>query len=295
MADQLRAGVLVTQRYPGYKDIPGVRYHFPKAKYQNAMQQLLGAMVVLYEPRRGGTSPTSSGGGRSAFTAIAYVDKLWDDPEDATHAYADLRHAMDFNSPVRIQDTPVSGKSLQSAVLPIAFEVASEIVARGLAVPVPHADAAQREGLADVDDLVNITERRIEEVVVNKRVRAASFRFNIVERVYKGRCALTGVRMTNGHGRAETDAAHIRPVESDGPDTVRNGMALMKSIHWAFDRGLVSLADDFTILTVERGIDSSVLDLLRPDRKALVPQRVDERPHSAFLAWHRINKFKGAA
>ena len=36
--------------------------------------------------------------------------------------------------------------------------------------------------------------------------------------------------MTNGNGRAEADAAHVRPVANDGPDTVRNGIALMKSM-----------------------------------------------------------------
>ena len=290
----MRAGVLVTQRHPGYKDIPGVRYHFPKQKYQSVIEQLVGALVLLYEPRRGG-SLTSSGGGRSAFTGLAYIQELWDDPDDNTHGYATLRNAMDFNVAVALRYTPISGKALQSAVLTIPFDVAGEIITRGLTVPMEATEASEREGLADVSDLVMLTDRPIEQVVGNQRVRDASFRFNVVERVYDGRCALTGIRMTNGKGRAEADAAHIRPVAKDGPDTVRNGIALMKSLHWAFDRGLVSLSDDGAILTVERGVDASVLGLLTPDRKALLPAKADERPHAAFLMWHRSNVFKGAA
>ena len=93
---------------------------------------------------------------------------------------------------------------------------------------------------------------------------------------------------------AEVDAAHIRPVEADGPDMVRNGIALMKSVHWAFDRGLVSLADDGMILTVDRGLDPSLRGLLRGDGVALLPSKIDERPHPGFLTWLREHGFVGS-
>ena len=51
--------------------------------------------------------------------------------------------------------------------------------------------------------------------------------------------------------------------------------------------------DDGRIVTTERGIDSSLRRLLRPEGFALLPARPDERPHPAFLAWHRENVFKG--
>ena len=80
---------------------------------------------------------------------------------------------------------------------------------------------------------------------------------------------------------------------NDGPDIVRNGIALMKSLHWAFDRGFISLADDGRILTVERGIDGGIRGLLRPGGTALLPEQADERPHPEFLKWHRENVFRG--
>lgn len=58
-------------------------------------------------------------------------------------------------------------------------------------------------------------------------------------------------------------AAHIRSVEADGPDTVRNGIALTGTAHWLFDRGLLSFADDYTILLsphdVPDGLDSDLV------------------------------------
>ncbi len=49
-------------------------------------------------------------------------------------------------------------------------------------------------------------------------------------------------------GRAEVDAAHIRPVEANGPDILTDGIALSGTAHWMFDRGLISLSDEPDIL-----------------------------------------------
>src|SRR3981189_1227645 len=70
----------------------------------------------------------------------------------------------------------------------------------------------------------------------------------IVLRAYSERCAISGLKLINGSGRAEVAAAHIRPVEANGPDIVSNGVALSGTAHWMFDRGLISLADDLEIL-----------------------------------------------
>lgn len=70
----------------------------------------------------------------------------------------------------------------------------------------------------------------------------------MVLQAYGSRCAITGLRLINGGGRAEVEAAHIRPVEASGPDIVSNGIALSGTAHWMFDRGLISVADDLQIL-----------------------------------------------
>ena len=82
--------------------------------------------------------------------------------------------------------------------------------------------------------------------LTNRAVRDRNFRKNVL-RAYGERCAITGLRLINGGGRAEVEAAHIRPVEYDGPDIVSNGLALSGTAHWMFDRGLVGLADDLAI------------------------------------------------
>lgn len=116
----------------------------------------------------------------------------------------------------------------------------------------------------------------------------------IVLRSYGSRCAITGLKSINGSGRAEVEAAHIRPVEADGPDIVSNGIALSGTAHWMFDRGLISLDDDLQILVSRHVNDAEgVAAMLNDSRRALLTRRDTDRPHPAFLSWHRQNCFEG--
>ncbi len=96
------------------------------------------------------------------------------------------------------------------------------------------------------------------------------------------------MRLINGGGRAETEAAHIMSVEAGGPDTVANGIALSGTVHWMFDRGLIALSDGGDILLSAKINDvASVEKLIYPDRQARLPAHANLRPHSRYLAWHR--------
>jgi putative restriction endonuclease len=143
---------------------------------------------------------------------------------------------------------------------------------------------AADHGLVDLQIPKELHERPIREVIMNQLVRDRAFRHNVIDKAYGGRCAFTGLAMRNGRGRAEVDAAHIRPVAAGGPDVVQNGLAISKTLHWAFDRGLISAADDGTILKVDRGIPDGVASLFPRDGRLLVPTQSHQRPHRDFLA-----------
>ena len=96
---------------------------------------------------------------------------------------------------------------------------------------------------------------------------------------------MTGLKIINGGGRPEVQAGHIKPVADSGPDSVSNGLALSGTIHWMFDRGLLSLDDDLTILMAADRVPDTV--------KRLPPGRPEFRPHRRFLHYHRELVFKG--
>ena len=128
--------------------------------------------------------------------------------------------------------------------------------------------------------------------LTNRAVRDRNFRKNVL-RAYGERCAMTGLRLINGGGRAEVEAAHIQPVEYNGPDIISNGIALSGTAHWMFDRGLVGLADDLTLLVSRQSNDfDAVKSLINSSGRLLVPERPGNRPRPEFVAWHRDNCFK---
>lgn len=115
----------------------------------------------------------------------------------------------------------------------------------------------------------------------------------IVLDAYDSRCAITGLKFINGGGRAEVQAAHIKPVEHHGPDTITNGIALSGTAHWMFDRGLISLSDDLEVLVSRQVNDvDSVWGLVNKTRRAAVPDNPAHSPHPTYLAWHREHCFK---
>jgi putative restriction endonuclease len=104
---------------------------------------------------------------------------------------------------------------------------------------------------------------------------------------------MTGLKVLNGLGRAEAQAAHIRPVADRGPDSVRNGLALCGTVHWMLDRGLVTVDDQYNIVTARRKVSLEITKLLNPEMRLRLPKTRELWPHPQFLRYHRENVFKG--
>jgi putative restriction endonuclease len=283
--------VLTHKATSRYDDEPGVRYHFPRT-YLGFVQRGVGDWCLFYEPRRGG---------RAAYTGLAFVSDLTPDPVDSDRFYAWFRQPLDFNAAVPFRDGEAGllkedgsiNKGAFGRSVRIATEVEFErVVGLGFA-PVlgvqPSASAHAAEGVAEP-----VTEfmRPLVEVVTQRPFRDRAFAQQ-VRSAYDARCALTGVQLINGGGAAEAEAAHIKPVAANGPDSVRNGLSLSRTVHWLFDRGFVSLDDDYRILRTRSGFPDSFGRMLNPTGEALVPANEAEQPHPAFLRWHREHVYKG--
>jgi putative restriction endonuclease len=154
------------------------------------------------------------------------------------------------------------------------------------------AASSERNAMPGLEDETTPFERPTVEMVVARPFREAAFAGS-VKSAYAETCAITGLRIINGGGRAEVQAAHIRPVAAGGSDSVRNGLALSGTVHWMFDRGLVSVDDGHSILVAAGRLPEAVTRLFREDRKLAFPRRPEARPHPAHLRFHRENIFKG--
>jgi len=216
---------------------------------------------------------------------------------------------LDFPNPVFFNDATgpieqgvlndqgrISGRA-QSAVRPISSGDFSRIVELGFAENVPLLPRLDDDmPLSGFDDeqapFIFDQERDRVSVTLSRILRDRVFR-RVVLRAYDERCAVTGLKLINGRGRAEVAAAHIRPVEASGPDIVSNGIALSGTAHWMFDRGLISLADDLEILVSRQTNDpQGIRSIINDTGRVLTPRRVTDRPHPHFLKWHREHCFK---
>lgn len=64
-------------------------------------------------------------------------------------------------------------------------------------------------------------------------------------------------------------------------------------MHWMFDRGLISIDNDFGLLLNEKCMPSNVLRMVNRDRRLRLPELRQHYPHRKFLKYHREFVFKG--
>lgn len=298
--------VFTTKVTPGYNDLPEIQYHFPRT-YLRQAEAALGDFIVYYEPRREGME-LSGRAGRQCYFAIARVRSIVPDPNLPDHFYAYLSDYLEFPSPVpfaphgqhlesalRKPDGSTNKGAFGRSVRLLPNAEFSEIVGLGLssAMQPPAWDtrsAMQPDTL--VADPVESYGADRSTVLVDRVVRDAAFS-RTVDLAYDSTCAFTGLRLINGGGRREVEAAHIRAVSDGGPDSPRNGLALSRTVHWLFDRGIISLTDDGEILTDSKHVPDPVRRMLNPDMRAILPEASAYRPHPQFLSYHREHTFKG--
>jgi putative restriction endonuclease len=295
-------GVFIHRADSIYDDKPAERYQFP-AQYLSRARNFEGSWILYYEPKKA----TKSRG----YFAVARVQEIIPDPTTPSMylavieagSYLEFPHPVPFSDGNGLRevgllnaDGRISGRA-QSAVRPISSEDFNRILDAGIA---DAGDILARDREDDTIPLLRDPDATFDHGLPRNRmtyygsriVRNRVFR-KVVLRAYDSRCALTGLKLINGGGRAEVEAAHIKPVGSDGPDIINNGLALSGTVHWMFDRGLIGLGDDLEIL-ISRYVNDrdSVAGLLNRSGYAHLPERALDRPHPLYLRWHRDNCFK---
>jgi len=295
-------GVFIHRSDSIYDDSPAERYQFP-SQYLSRVEACVGDWIVYYEPRKIAET--------RGYFAVAKVQRIIPDPA-APGMYLALiepESYLDFANPVQFTDANgpiergilndqgrISGRA-QSAVRPLSADDFKRIVELGLEDNTPLlprvGGLAVNSGFEEEQASFQFDEQRERvSLTVSRILRDRVFR-GIVLRAYDQRCAISGLKLINGGGRAEVAAAHIRPVEAGGPDIVNNGIALSGTAHWMFDRGLIGLSDELQILISRQANDqNAVRAFINQSGRAFPPLRQSDRPHPHFLHWHREHCFK---
>jgi len=303
-------GVFIHKANSPYDDHPSQYYQFPRT-YLKAARAISGSWVVFYEPVK---VPDTRG-----YYAVARVRDIKLDPavDERWRAIIDQGSYLEFPSSVAFRDAgklvetgllnangKISGLA-QRAIRPISAADFHAILDRGL-LDEQDALLPRKGDLIDEDQTKTVRERSdlfdslpegpeervVRQKLQNQTLRNRAFR-KVVLQAYDETCAFTGMKFINGGGRAEVEAAHIRPVAANGPDAAANGIALSGTVHWMFDRGLLGLSDSNDIL-ISRHVNDrdSIERLLKPSHHATVPSDPRARPNLQYVRWHRDFCFK---
>ena len=295
-------GVFIHRFDSIYEDTPAERYQFPH-QYLGRAQACVGDWIVYYEPRQVLNT--------RGYFAVAKIERIVPDPSVAGMYLALIEPGtyLDFANPVPFASA--EGSVIERGVLNEAGRISgrAQAAVRGLSThdfnAIVQAGLAEQHSLLPRVDEPQVIEFRDERtpyvfddtrervaLLVSRVVRDRVFR-QVVLRAYDERCAVTGLKLINGGGRAEVEAAHVRPVEANGPDIVSNGVALSGTAHWMFDRGLIGLDDDMSIMVSRQANDpASIRSIINGSGQAILPQRDGDRPHLQFVRWHREHCFK---
>jgi putative restriction endonuclease len=299
-------GVFIHRTDSIYDDSPAERYQFP-AQYLGRIQKCVGDWIIYYEPRKIAAT--------RGYFAVAKILQVIPDPNVpgmylaliVPGSYLDFVNPVPFSGENGVIERGllneagrISGRA-QAAVRPISPDDFNRILSFGLGDyenELPRSDERREtilpNGFPDSADAPFPIEQDRERItqLSSRIVRDRLFR-RLVLQAYDKRCAITGLKLIDDGGRAEVDAAHIRPVGENGPDILSNGIALSGTAHWMFDRGLICLSDELEILISRHANDrGSIQGLINKTGRAIVPTGVYERPHPHFVRWHRENMFK---
>lgn len=291
-----------TRAGSGYDDDIIERYHFPN-KYLEQAEQAVDDWIIYREPRRGG--------GRSGYVAVARLVRIEPDPERSGYSYARMADFLPFDIVVPLErpagfyeeqlrfvaQRTLLGASLRGkSVRVISEEDFGAITRAGLDKTLAPDNAIRLEldsAHLDTETLRMIRapeeeqQRRIVQMIVNRKIREANFRRQVCD-AYDDTCAVTCLRIINGGGKAEAQAAHIWPVAAGGPDVVQNGIALSATAHWLFDRHLISLTDDYGLLVSHNRVPGELRPLFSKQLDRIhLPKDRKLWPHPAYVQRHR--------
>jgi len=126
--------------------------------------------------------------------------------------------------------------------------------------------------------------------IVFPRLGQGSFRV-VVADAYKRRCAFTGSPVLH-----VLEAAHVKPVTSEGPNDVQNGILFRQDVHTLFDRGYITVTPEYRVEVSRRIKDEfeNGKEYYASHGKLIaLPAQPKLQPATQFLKWHNEKVYLG--
>lgn len=140
--------------------------------------------------------------------------------------------------------------------------------------------------LAYQSEIKTLLQQKDEEEIF---LRGSLFKRKI-PKIYNNTCCISGMKIDAAINISMIDACHIIPFSESYNDTITNGIALCPNLHRAFDRGLIGINDDYTVIISNKFVESndSAYQLKNfKGKRILLPSSEKHYPHIENLIQHR--------
>ncbi len=111
-----------------------------------------------------------------------------------------------------------------------------------------------------------------------------------IPKIYNYTCCISGLRIDAISNVSMIDACHIVPFSESYNDTITNGIALCPNLHRAFDRGLISIDDNYKVI-VSKGFSETINSNYNirqfAGKEILLPKNQKYFPSIESLNYHR--------
>lgn len=162
-----------------------------------------------------------------------------------------------------------------------------------------------KTSMTNVDNLETIIPEEVKKVVIDKQnelnddtldiettkgsnlFNSVSFR-DFVLLGYQNKCAITNEAIFFDK-LINLEAAHIKPKSHSGSFLPCNGIALSRDMHWAFDKGMFTITEDYTVL-VHDDVKDTLLNKYN-NQKINLPIENFFKPEKTFLKYHQEKIF----
>lgn len=139
------------------------------------------------------------------------------------------------------------------------------------------------------DNLHKLSENEIEE---DRFIRGSIFKREI-PRIYHNQCCISGMRIESSTSAQMIDACHIIPFSRSNDDTVTNGVSLSPNLHRAYDRGLITINENYVVRispTIKEN-DSPFSISKFAGIRIILPDDNKNYPSPENLIWHKKEVF----
>ncbi len=114
-----------------------------------------------------------------------------------------------------------------------------------------------------------------------------------IPKLYNYTCAISGMRVETIINAQLVDACHIIPFAHSNDDTIGNGICLSPTLHRGFDRGLITISEEYLVCVSPAISESDSPYAIRQfeGKRISLPRYKHHYPLQENFEWHRREKY----